>query len=87
MINNGENVNDISVLSAASQSMSFMQRNNNQNNRAVHNSMMIESRPGAIKKKKKDAPRGANGSVLTSNFTKIGNFVSSEDAPHQFTQN
>jgi hypothetical protein len=40
---------------------------------------MIESRAGGVKKKKKDAPRGANGSVLTSNFTKVGNFVSSEE--------
>lgn len=48
---------------------------------------MIESRGGIVKKKKKnDAPRGANGSVLTSNFTKIGNYVGT-DEPHQFTQN
>jgi hypothetical protein len=78
MMNNNDNINDISVLSAASQSMSFMQRNTT-TNKNVHNSMMIESRGGGVKKKKKDAPRGANGSVLTSNFTKVGNFVNSEE--------
>jgi hypothetical protein len=79
MLNNGDNMNDISVLSGASGSMSFMQRNA-QPNRAVHNSMMIESRGNIAKKKKKnDAPRGTNGSVLTSNFTKIGNFVGTEE--------
>jgi len=42
--------------------------------------MLIESRGGVVKKKKKnDAPRGANGSVLTSNFTKIGNYVGTEE--------
>jgi hypothetical protein len=42
--------------------------------------MMIESRGNVAKKKKKnDAPRGTNGSVLTSNFTKIGNFVGTEE--------
>jgi hypothetical protein len=45
--------------------------------------MLIESRGGGIKKKKKaDAPRVANGSVLTSNFTKIGNYVGTDEQPH-----
>ena len=83
MVNNGENINDISVLSGASGSMNFMQRNTAPNR--AQNSMMIESRGGAVKKKKKvEAPRVANGSVLTSNFTKIGNYVGT-DEPHQFT--
>jgi hypothetical protein len=81
MLNKGDNINDISVLSAASGSMSFMQRNTAPN-RPVQNSMLNESRGGPVKKKKKaDAPRVANGSVLTSNFTKIGNYVGT-DEPH-----
>ena len=44
--------------------------------------MLIEKGGGAVKKKKKaDAPRVANGSVLNSNFAKIGNYVGN-DEPH-----